>query len=129
LSHDMKPMYNAPNEEAARMALTDLAGKWEKKYPLSIKGWQNNGDNLTVLLEFPIEIRTIICTTNRIENPNDRIRKYTRNKMSFPTETAVMKSVFLAIKEATKKWTRPVPNWGLLYGQFSIMFEDRLKVS
>ena len=128
-SHDMKPIYNAPNEEAARRALKDLSDKWRDKYPFSIRGWERNWDNLTAFLEFPLEIRKIIYTTNLIENLNGQIRKYTRNKLSFPTETAVMKSVFLAIKEATKKWNRPVPNWGLLYGQFSIMFEDRLKNS
>lgn len=123
---DMKPIYNAPNEEAARMALKDLSDKWNGKYPYAIKGWENNWDNLTVFLEFPLEIRKIIYTTNLIENLNGQIRKYTRNKMSFPTDAAVTKSVFLAVKEATKKWTRPVPNWGLLYGQFSIIFEERM---
>jgi len=126
-SDDMKPIYNAPNEEAARMALKDLSDKWGKQYPYAIKGWENNWDNLTTFLEFPVEIRKIVYTTNLIENLNGQIRKYTRNKMSFPTETAVMKSVYLAIKEATKRWRRPLPNWGMIYGQFCIMFEDRLK--
>lgn len=126
-SHDMKPIYNAPNESAARLALKDLSKKWNDKYPYSIKGWENNWDNLTIFLEFPVEIRKIIYTTNLIENLNGQIRKYTKNKMSFPTDKAVMKSVFLAIKEATKKWNRPLPNWGMLYGQFSIIFEERLK--
>lgn len=123
---DMKPIYNAPNEEAARMALKDLKKKWNDKYPYAIKGWERNWDNLTLFLEFPLEIRKIVYTTNLIENLNGQIRKYTRNKMSFPTDTAVTKSVYLAIKEATKKWTRPVPNWGLLHGQFMIIFEERI---
>ena len=128
-SNDMKPIYNAPNEEAARMALNDLSRKWKDKYPYAIKGWENNWDNLTTFLEFPVEIRKIVYTTNLIENLNGQVRKYTRNKMSFPTDTAVMKSVFLAIKEATKKWTKPIKNWGVIYGQFNIIFEDRLKNS
>lgn len=128
-SNDMKPIYNAPNEEAARMALNDLSKKWKDKYPYAIKGWENNWDNLTTFLEFPVEIRKIVYTTNLIENLNGQVRKYTRNKMSFPTDTAVMKSVFLAIKEATKTWTKPIKNWGVIYGQFNIVFEDRLKNS
>src|SRR5690554_314891 len=126
-SNDMKSIYNAPNEEAALMALKDLSNKWGKQYPYAIKGWENNWDNLTTFLEFPLEIRRIVYTTNLIENLNGQIRKYTRNKMSFPTETAVMKSVYLAIKQATKTWRRTLPNWGMIYGQFCIMFEDRLK--
>lgn len=128
-SNDMKPIYNAPNEEAARMALNDLSKKWKDKYPYAIKGWENNWDNLTTFLEFPVEIRKIVYTTNLIENLNGQVRKYTRNKMSFPTDTAVRKSVFLAIKEATKTWTKPIKNWGVIYGQFNIIFEDRLKNS
>lgn len=123
----MKPIYNAPNEQAARMALKDLAEKWKHKYPYAIKGWENNWDNLTVFLEFPLEIRKIVYTTNLIENLNGQIRKYTRNKMSFPTDTAITKSVFLAIKQATKNWSRPVKDWGVLYGQFCLIFDQRLK--
>ncbi|PPK92828.1 mutator family transposase, partial [Nonlabens xylanidelens] len=72
--------------------------------------WQNNWDELTVFFEFPIEIRKIIYTTNLIENLNGKIRKYTKNKLSFRTDQAVMKSVYLAIREATKKWSMPVRN-------------------
>jgi transposase-like protein len=125
-TQDMKPVYNAPNEEAARMALKELSNKWNDKYPYAIKGWENNWDNLTVFLGFPLEIRKIVYTTNLIENLNGQVRKYTKNKMSFPTDGAVTKSVFLAIKEATKSWTRPIGNWGMLYGQFMIIFEERM---
>ena len=114
-SNDMKFIYNAANEEAARMVLKDLSEKWNGKYPYAIKGWKENWDNLTIFLEFPVEIRKIIYTTNLIENLNGQVRKYTRNKMSFPTEEAVKKSVFLAIKQATKKWSRPIKNWGGSY--------------
>lgn len=128
-SNDMKPIYNAPNEEAAQIALNDLTKKWKDKYPYAIKGWENNWDNLTTFLEFLVEIRKIVYTTNLIENLNVQVKKHTRNKMSFPTDTAVLKSVFLAIKEATKTWTKPIKNWGVIYGQFNIIFEDRLKNS
>lgn len=70
----------------------------------------------------------ILYTTNLIENLNGKIRKYTKNKMSFPTDDAVMKSVYLALNEATKKWTMPIHNWGLVLSQFMIIFEKRLRL-
>ena len=100
---DMKHIYNAPTEQAAKAALEDFAEKWESKYSYAIKSWRDNWDELTVFFEFPVEIRKIIYTTNLIENLNGKIRKYTKNKLSFPTDDAVKKSVYLALKEATKK--------------------------
>ena len=110
---DMKHIYNAPNQNAAKAALEDFAGKWEGKYSYAIKSWRDNWDELTVFFEFPLEIRKIIYTTNLIENLNGKIRKYTKNKLSFPTDDAVMKSVYLATREATKKWSMPIRNWWL----------------
>ena len=77
---------------------------------------------------FFIEIRKIIYTTNLIENLNGKFRKYTINKMSFPTDDAVLKSVYLALQEATKKWTMPIHNWGLVLNQFMLIFENRLRL-
>jgi putative transposase len=125
---DMKYIYTAPNKQAAEQALNDFAQKWEIKYGYAIKSWRENWDELTVFFEFPLEIRKIIYTTNLIENLNGKIRKYTKNKMSFPTDDAVLKSVFLALREATKKWTMPIHNWGLILNQFMIIFADRLKL-
>lgn len=125
---DMKYIYTAPNKQAAEQALNDFAKKWEIKYGYAIKSWRENWDELTVFFEFPLEIRKIIYTTNLIENLNGKIRKYTKNKMSFPTDDAVLKSVFLALREATKKWTMPIHNWGLILNQFMIIFADRLKL-
>jgi len=81
-----------------------------------------------VFLEFPSEIRQIIYTTNLIENLKGKIRKYTKNKMSFPTDDAVLKSVYLALREATKKWTMPIRNWGVVLNQFMLIFEERLRL-
>jgi transposase-like protein len=75
-----------------------------------------------------MEIRKIIYTTNLIENLNGKIRKYTKNKMSFPSDDAVMKSTFLAILEATKKWTMPIRDWGVVLNQFTLIFDERLKL-
>lgn len=125
---DMKEIYNAPNQEAAKMALEDFAEKWNDKYSYAIKSWRDNWEELTVFFEFPLEIRKIIYTTNLIENLNGKIRKYTKNKLSFPTDDAVMKSVYLALREVTKKWTMPVRNWGIILNQFLTIYEKRVRL-
>lgn len=127
-SADMRHIYTAPNKQAAEQALDDFAKKWQSKYAYAIKSWRENWDELTVFFDFPIEIRKIIYTTNLIENLNGKIRKYTKNKMSFPTDDAVLKSVFLAIRESTKKWTMPIHNWGIILNQFMLIFDQRLKL-
>lgn len=124
---DMKEIYTAPNREAAALALDQLESVWSQKYGYAIKSWRDNWEELTAFLAFPMEIRKIIYTTNIIENLNGKIRKYTKNKLSYPTDEAVMKSVFLAVNESTKKWTMPIRDWGTILNQFMIMFENRLK--
>lgn len=126
-AQDMKEIYNAPTKEAAKAALNDFAAKWSAKYLYAVKSWENNWENLTAFFEFPVEIRKIIYTTNLIENLNGKIRKYTKNKLSFPTDEAVLKSTYLAIREATKRWNQPIRNWGIILNQFLIIFENRLK--
>ena len=127
-AHDMKDIYAAPNREAGALALDALDQKWSSKYGYAIKSWRNNWDELTAFYDFPMEIRKIIYTTNLIENLNGKIRKYTKNKMSFPSDDAVMKSTFLAILEATKKWTMPIRDWGIVLNQFTLIFDERLKL-
>jgi transposase-like protein len=127
-SKDMKLIYDAPTKQAAKAALEDFKNKWNHKYPYAIKSWEDNWEALTVFFEFPLEIRKIIYTTNLIENLNGKIRKYTKNKMSFPTDEAVLKSVYLALREATKKWSMPIQNWGIILNQFLTMFEKRVQL-
>jgi transposase-like protein len=126
-AYDMKEIYNAPTKEAAKIALNDFSNKWHSKYSYAVKSWENNWDNLTVFFDFPVEIRKIIYTTNLIENLNGKIRKYTKNKLSFPTDEAVLKSTYLAIREATKKWSQPIWKWGIILNQFLLIFENRIK--
>jgi len=127
-SKDMKNIYDAPTRDAAEAALNDFAQKWESKYSYAIKSWRDNWEELTAFYEFPVEIRKIIYTTNLIENLNGKIRKYTKNKLSFPTDQAVMKSTFLALRESTKKWTMPIRNWGIILNQFLTIFEKRVQL-
>lgn len=123
---DMKEIYSAPNQDAAKAALDQLENNWGAKYGYAIKSWRDNWEELTAFLAFPLEIRKIVYTTNIIENLNGKIKKYTKNKLSYPTDEAVMKSVFLAVQEITKKWTMPIRDWGMILNQFMIMFENRL---
>jgi transposase-like protein len=127
-SSDMKLIYNAPTKQAAKASLEDFTVKWNDKYPYAVKSWTENWEELTVFFDFPIEIRKIIYTTNLIENLNGKIRKYTKNKLSFPTDDAVLKSVYLALREATKKWSMPIQNWGLILNQFLTIFEKRVQL-
>lgn len=122
----MKGIYNAPDEKAARAALEDFAKKWEAKYSHAIKSWRDNWDEITVFFGFPLEIRKIIHTTNLIENLNGKIRKYTKNKLSFPTDEAVMRSVYLATRGGTRKWPMPIRNWGIILNQFLTIYEKRV---
>ncbi len=125
---DMKDIYAAPTRQAAQAALESFEAKWGSKYGYAIKSWKDNWEELTVFFDFPIEIRQIIYTTNLIENINGKIRKYTKNKLSFPTDEAVLKSVYLALREVTKKWTMPIRNWGIVLDQFLTIFENRIKI-
>ena len=124
---DMKEIYDAPTKQAAKASLDDFSRKWNNKYSYAVKSWENNWENLTAFFDFPVDIRKIIYTTNLIENLNGKIRKYTKNKLSFPTDEAVLKSVFLALREATKKWIQPIRNWGIVFNQFLIIFDVRMK--
>lgn len=125
---DQKAIYAAPTKQAAEAALKDFDDKWSSKYKYAVQSWQNNWEDLTVFFEFPLEIRKIIYTTNLIENLNGKIRKYTKNKLSFPTDEAVMKSVYLAVREATKKWKMPIRNWGIILNQFLTIFDERVRL-
>ena len=117
----------ASEERIREKALEMFASKWKSKYPQAVRGWYENWDELSAFFAFPLEIRKIIYTTNTIENLNGKIRKYTKTKLSFSTDDAVMKSTFLAVSEATRKWTMPIRDWGLIFEQFLIIFENRMK--
>lgn len=125
---DLKTVYTAANKDLAWTALEALEATWGKKYPHAIKSWKNNWTELSHFFDFPMEIRTMIYTTNIIENLNGKIRKYTKAKMSFPDDASVLKSVFLALREITRKWTFPVRNWSLVVNQFINIFGERCKI-
>ena len=125
---NLKNIYNAPTKESAQTELDIFEQKWGAKYPYAIRSWRSNWDELTAFFDFPVEIRKIIYTTNIIENLNGKIRKYTKNKLSFPNDDALKKSVYLAIAEVEKKWSQPIQNWGKIFNQFLIIFDSRMRV-
>ena len=125
---DMKEIYTSVNRDQAAIALEHFEQKWGSKYRHAVQSWHRNWNDLTAFFDFPVEIRTIIYTTNLIENLNGKIRKYTKTKLSFPTDDALRKSVWLAIGEIEKKWTMPIRNWGIVMNQFLVIFENRIEL-
>jgi putative transposase len=123
---DLKTVYTSPTEEAAINQLNKLDEKWGKKYPYPIKSWRNNWNNLAVFFKYPQEIRTMIYTTNAVENLHRQFRKVTKNRALFPNDDSLTKMLYLAYKDISKKWTMPIRNWSFIFSQLSIKFEERL---
>ena len=117
----------ADTEDLALTALEDLEEKWGKKYPASIGSWRNNWTQLSTYFKYPSEIRKLIYTTNSIENFNRQLRKVTKSKTIFPTDDALFKMLYLAMMDATKKWTGKAWDWGLTLDQLCIYFGDRIQ--
>jgi len=123
---DLKRVYQSATEEEALQELDRLEAKWEEKYPQISRSWRQNWHNLNTLFAYPEGIRKAIYTTNAIESLNSVIRKATKKRKLFPHDDAAKKVVYLAIQEASKKWTMPIHNWRLALNHFMIEFEDRL---
>ena len=124
---DLKTIYHASDEEKARMALDRVTEKWTAKYQNSMKRWYDNWDAITPIFKFSPDVRKVIYTTNAIESLNSTYRKLNRQRSVFPSDTALLKALYLATFEATKKWTMSIRNWGQVYGELSIMYEGRLQ--
>jgi putative transposase len=125
---DLKNIYGAVNRQQAESALEDFDKNWGAKYKHAIQSWRVNWHNLTNYFDFPLEIRTIIYTTNTIENLNRGIRKYTKTKVQFPDDTSALKAVYLAITNIETAWSKPIKNWGIILHQFLTIFENRCRV-
>lgn len=123
---DLKTIYQAPDEERARAALEKVTKKWTEKYPNSMRSWRQNWDAITPIFKFSSAVRKVIYTTNAIESLNATYRKLNRQRSVFPSDTALLKALYLSTFEATKKWTMALRNWGQVYGELSIMYEGRL---
>lgn len=123
---DLKTIYQAPTEEKALDALKRVTEKWSEKYPNSMKSWKKNWDAISPIFKFSTAVRKVIYTTNAIESLNTTYRKLNRQRSVFPSDTALLKALYLSTFEATKKWSMLIRNWGQVYGELSIMYEGRL---
>ena len=124
-ANDLKGIYLAPDEKTGYEELEKVRKKWEKIYPNVMKSWELNWDVLSPIFKFSREVRKVIYTTNAIESLNSTYKKLNSQRSVFPSDKALLKSLYLASSEATKKWTQPLRNWGKVYGEFSIMYEGR----
>jgi len=119
---DLKAIYSAATEESGRAALEDFGKTWDGKYPMIYKSWDQHWENLCEFFKYPSEIRKAIYTTNAVESLNYQLRKVTKNRLSFSTDDAIFKILFLAIRNASEKWTMPIREWGQALNQFAIEF-------
>lgn len=123
---DLKSIYLAPNEQQGHENLERVTEKWSEKYPNALKSWEQNWDVLTPIYKFSSDVRKVIYTTNAIESLNSTYKKLNRQRSIFPNDSALLKALYLATLQATKKWGQPLRNWAKVYGEFSIMYEGRL---
>ena len=128
VADDLKKIYQASTVELAESALDDFELTWGDKYPIIVKSWRDNWSLIIPFFDFPQEIRRVIYTTNIIESLNRSLRKSVKTRGHFPTEDSVMKVLYLAIQNASKKWSLPVRNWTEAMNQFAIIFGDRFTV-
>lgn len=125
VAEDLKKIYGSATVELAEQALDDFELTWGDKYPAIVKSWRNNWEKITPFMQFPLEIRKVIYTTNIVESLNNTLRKAVRNRGHFPTEEGLMKVLYLAIVNVSKKWTMPIQGWKQALNRFAIMFSDR----
>jgi len=127
LATDLKLIYRAANKDEARVHLDEFMKTWDSKYPLIGRLWERNWELVIPFLAYPDYIRKAIYTTNAIESLNRSLRKVLKTKGSFPNDEAVMKILYLALRNIAKKWTMPIKDWGLALNQFGIIFGERLE--
>lgn len=125
---DLKEVYQATTEAQALKALENFGITWNSQYPQIAKSWTNNWVNLRTIFDYPPEIRKAIYTTNAIESLNSVIRSATKRRKLFPNQNSAMKVVYLAIMQASKKWTMPIQNWRSAMNRFEIEFGERLNL-
>ena len=123
---DLRLIYNAVTEEEASLNLANFKEKWDNRYPSIGKSWEGNWTKIITYFAYPGDIRKAIYTTNAIESLNMSLRKIIKNRASFPTDEAVLKLLFLALRNISKKWTMPIQDWGKAMNQFALHFGERV---
>jgi putative transposase len=122
----MRPIYTAPTLEAAEQALDNFAASWGGRYPNAALSWRKNWDRLTAFFKYPVELRKIVYTTNAIESLHSQMRKNISSRKVFPNDEAVIKILFLNIRNFSNRWSKR-QGWDIVMNQLAVMFEDRLK--
>jgi putative transposase len=125
VAKDLKSIYTSINREQAEKELDEFRKKWDNKYSTIADSWQRNWNEVTPFFEYPDFIRKAIYTTNAIESINCSIRKVTKNRCVFPNDKAIIKIIYLSLKNIEKRWTMPIRDWKLALSQFAILFADR----
>ncbi|MGF1461489.1 MAG: IS256 family transposase [Leptolyngbyaceae cyanobacterium] len=125
---DLKPIYRAATLAEAETALADFAAKWDEHYPAISQIWLRHWENIIPIFDYPLAIRRVIYTTNAIESLNRSLRKVIKTKAVFPDEDAVLKLMYLAIANISKRWNRPIQNWKAATSYFAILFPQRFKL-
>ena len=125
-ARDLKAVYQAPNLDAAEAALGKLERDWGGKYRVAVRSWRDKWVYLSAHFRYPPEIRRVIYTTNAIESVHRQFRKLTKTKSAFSSDNALLKLLYLAVKNAEKKWTMPIKNWGMILSQLDILFKDQM---
>ena len=128
-ANDLKTVYHAPDEQTARNRLEEVTRFWNEKYPGSMNRWNDHWDVISPMFKFSQTVREVIYTTNAIESLNSGYRRLNRGRSVFPNDTALLKAMYLATWELTKKWTLPVRNWGAVRSELGIMYSGRLSES
>jgi len=126
VAKSIKAIYQAANQSEAKQAFDSFKSQWEHKYLQAVQSWTNNWDALTAFLDYPLEIRKLIYTTNIIESFNAVLRKYTSNKKVFPNDEAALKSIYLAAQQIKPKWSKSRFGWANIYNYLFIYFENRI---
>jgi putative transposase len=127
LMADLKRVYAAVDEETALYELEVFEEKWDSKYPKIAQSWKANWPKLSTYFKYPQEVRTLIYTTNAIEGFNRQLRKVTKSKSVFPTDESLLKMLYLAMMDITKRWTGKRRDWGIIHSQLEVFFADRLE--
>lgn len=123
---DLRQIYTSPNEKKGYEKLQEIKNKWQDKYLVSFKTWEENWDAICPFFQFSDLVRKIMYTTNTIESLNRQFRKYTKTKSVFPTDMSLLKCLYLSTKNISKKWDQAYRNWGTILSELSIMFDGRI---
>lgn len=124
----LRPIYTAPTEEAALLELDQFEESWGKQYPLIVRSWRSNWDELATFFKYSPELRKLIYTTNMIESYHRQLRKVTKGKSIFPTDESLLKMLYLATMDVIRKWTGRVQNWGQILLQLTVHFPERVQI-